>query len=734
MPMQQYEQFDFSVGEISPGFVTRAGVDIRNRSLKTAKNVVPDIDGTLAARPGSQLMAVLESDGQAVTTVIADTPYLLVFTDEKVDIWNRLTRAVVTTLFTQPWDATAAIEMIVAPQGSRVFVFHRSFAPVTIERSAAGTWSASTFSPTAGIGGALAQPYYRFADAGVTLTPSSTTGSITLTASASYFVSDHVGLRLRLQGREVEITAYTDATHVTATVVQTLFPTVTLPVTSSAGFEVGEVIQGQDSTAQGEVVGVPSGTSLTVLMQTFTAFYYSGSTGEKVVGRNAVTLTTGAQSTTTNAAVLDWTEQAMSDLRGWPGTGAVHSRRLWFSAFEQIPFGITASAVNAFSDFEVGTNDADAIFEELASENTGLILHIVSAEQLLVLTSRKAFYYPESEANPIKPSGFDLIQIGPDGASGCRPALISEGVMFASSGGGSVMGAFPTGDVRRSWRTADMSRLASHLVNSPRSMTYVSGPQDPEAEGQERRVRRFVYAVNSDGKMSVISYSETEGDAVPGWVPWETNGDFRWVEADDGECWFIVRRTYDGGDQYHLEVFDQTYLLDGALPVTDEQGPASGEVIQTVDGEIDAELVYRCPYYPNATLSLVQDGVYIGEVETDGDGDFGVLDLPGQIEVGFGFDIECVPWTPLPPEDQRARRRKRRMSGILVRYQGKGIAVDGVLRPLYEALDDQTAPAPERDEWWRWVGFGWSQEPTCTVTRAFPAPFRLLGLALEVAG
>ena len=733
MPSQQFEQFDFSVGEISPGFITRAGLTVRARSLKHARNVIPDIDGTLSARPGTVLAGVLVSDGQIATTVIAGSSFKLVFTDTKVDVWDQTARTVIATMFFQPWDATAATEMVVAPQGSKVFVFHKTFAPVQIERSSAGVWSASTFTFDTGIGGAKSQPYYRFAAPGVSLTPSGTSGAITLTASAAYFSASHVGLRLRIQGREVTISGYTDSTHVSANVVQTLFPTVTLPVTSSLGFEIGEVIEGKDSTAKGEVIGIPSGTSLTVLMQTFTAFYYSGS-GEKVVGRNAVTETTAAQTVTTDAAVLDWTEQAMSDLRGWPATGAVHSGRLWMSGFDLIPFGIVASAVNSFSDCEVGVNDADAIFEELSNESTGLIRHIVSAEQLLVLTSRKAFYYPESEANPIKPSGFDLLQIGPDGSSSCRPALISEGVMFASSGGGSVLGAFPTGDVRRSWRTADMSRLAAHLVNSPRCMTYVSGPRDPYRTGDERGIQRFVYAVNSDGKMSVLSYNETDSDAVPGWVGWDTAGEFRWADADEGEAWVIATREYNGATAYHLEIVDYDYLLDSALPVTDYRGAASGQTITTPDGVILADKVYRCPYYPNATLSLVIGDTYIGEVVTNGSGDFGVPDMAGTITVGFSFEVECVPWTPLNEQDQRARRRKRRLSGILVRYQGKGIAVDGVLRPLYGALDDQTAAAPERDEWWRWTGFGWSYEPTCTITRAFPAPWKLLGLALEVAG
>lgn len=734
MPSQQYEQFDFSLGEIEPDYVTRAGLAVRGRSLRRAKNTQITAAGNLIARPGTIRLDNIPSNGEVVSVVIGAETYMLVFSTAGVDIWNKTTRSYVQAVTGQPWGVGMEDQIVVCPQGAKTYIFHQDFQPRVLTRANDGTWSIAIYTPTEGIGGALAQPYYRFADAGVTLTPSGTSGSITLTASAAYFEAAHAGLRLRLQGREVEIDTFTDSTHVSATVIQTLFPTVTLDVTSSLGFEVGEVVTGKDSTAKGEVVAVPDSTHLTILMQSFTAFYYSGSAGEKIIGRNAVTENTAAQSTTTNAAVLDWTEQLMSDLRGWPGTGAVHAGRLWMGAFEEVPFGIVASAVNTFTDLEVGAEDADAIFEELSNEGTGVLRHIVSAEQLIVLTSRRALYYPESEANPIKPSGFQLLQIGPDGAGACKPALISEGVMFADAGNGSVMGCFPTGDVRRSWRTADMSRLVPHLINTPRSMAYVSGPQDPDATAGERKVQRFVYSANEAGDMAVVSYSETEGDAVPGWTPWTTYGYFRWVEADQGECWVITARIYDSAVNYHLEIFDRNRLLDGSVDVTSLQGAASGQTIATVDGDIPADLVYRCVEYPNATLSLVQGGSYIGEVETDSNGDFGALDMDGDIEVGFKFDVECIPWTPLPPEDERARRRKRRLSRIGARYKGKGTAIDGTLRPLYDATDDPSAAAPERDEWWFRPGYGWSQEPSCTITRAFPAPWHLLGVTLDVAG
>jgi hypothetical protein len=74
------------------------------------------------------------------------------------------------------------------------------------------------------IGKARRQPYHKFADPDVTLTPSGTTRdtTITVTASAPVFDAQDVGQRFRIEQREIEILAVTSATSATATVKETL--------------------------------------------------------------------------------------------------------------------------------------------------------------------------------------------------------------------------------------------------------------------------------------------------------------------------------------------------------------------------------------------------------------------------------------------------------------------------------------------------------------------------------
>ncbi|WGM47650.1 hypothetical protein KOAAANKH_02532 [Brevundimonas sp. NIBR10] len=728
MPSRQVEQKTFETGEVGEAHLFRADLDVRGKSLRRARNVRILVSGAVEARPGTERIHTAAGDGLVTIMVVQDTAFVLLLTAGRLDVFDMATRALIESETGCAWTLAMIQDdvtpLVIEPYDNEARVFHPTMAEQLITRAVAGTWSVAADAAADGIGGSIRQPYYRFAARSVSLTPSATTGSITLTASAAYFVAGHVGLRFRLQSREVEITAVTDSTTATATVIQTLYPTVTVAVTSGAGFEVGEVVQGRDTASEGEVVAV-GGSSLTILMQSFTPFFYDAAatpTGEQIIGRNATTRVTAAPTNTTNAAVLDFDEVAESAVRGYAATGAVHRNRLWKARLPEVPFGVLASADGDFQDFQAGVADNDAIFVLLGDTRGGVVRHVVSAEQLLLATSRGVFYVPESEANPIRPTSFSVNQIGPDGASPCKPVLISEGVVMVEDGGGSVMGIFPTGDVRRSWKTADLSLLSAHLIAAPRSLAYVSGGEtDPE---------RYVYAANAAGTMPVVYYSDSA--EVFGWTLWESAGVARSLAAYKGECWAVFSRDHGGTTVYSLEVFDPARFMDACVDVDDLQGPASGEVIVGPDGSIPADLIHRCAALAGATCSLMIGEAYIGEVTLDADGDFGVLDIDGTITLGRNFVPEIEPWPPQPAQDDRAHRRKQRIHTARVRWQGRYMAVQGQLLPPYRGGEDTSAAPPLRDEIAPVPIFGWAYEPTVTYTRPYPGPWRVMGTIHEV--
>lgn len=729
MPSRQVEQLTFETGEVTDTHTFRADLAVRNKSLKRARNVRIRVSGAVDARPGTVRLATLPGDGIVREMIVQDTVYVLVLTDGRLDVWSKAGRSLVQSVTGCPWTLAMIQDdvtpLVIDPYDRRARVFHPTMPEQVIAVSAAGAWTVVPDATADGIGGSKRQAYYRFADSGVSLTPSGSTGAITLASSAPYFASGHVGVRLRLQGREVEITGFTDAQNVAATVIQQLYPTYTVPVETSVGYEVGEIVQGRDTQSQGEIVGIPSGTSLTVLMQTFTPFFYDAAAtppGEQIIGANRTARVTGSPTITTDAAVLDWDEQAENPVRGYAATGTVHRNRQWKGRLPNVPFGILASAISDFQDFLVGTGDSDALFEEVGDTRAGVVRQVVSADQLLVGTSRSINYVPESEANPIRPTSFSLIEIGPDGVSPARPARLSEGVMFVENGGGSIIGVFPTGDVRRSWRAVDVSILSHHLIARPRVLTYVNGGEtDPE---------RYVYGCNAEGDMPVVFYSDSA--EVFGWTLWETEGACRSLCAHEGEAWGVFRRMHGLSTVFSLEVFDPDRHMDASITVTDFRGAATGQTIETPDGDVPADLLYRCVDMAGATCDLMVGESYIGRVMVDPAGDFGVPDLPGAIQLGRNFVPEIETWPPQRPEDQRARRRPQRISRAEVRWRGRYLAINGTLKPVYRGGEDTSQAPPLRDELATAPMFGWSQDPTATFSRPYPGPWQVLGIVLEV--
>ena len=273
MPTRLVEQTSYETGEVGEAHLFRADLGVRAKSVKRARNVRILVSGALEARPGTERIATAAGDGICVLMVVQDTAFVLVLTHQRLDVYDKATRALVDSVTGCDWTLTMLQDdvtpLTVEPYDNEARVLHQSLLEQIITRASDGQWSVADAEPAEGIGGSLRQSYYRYAERGVSLTPSAVTGSVTLTASASYFVAGHVGKRMRLQGREVTITAVTNGTTATATVVQTLFPTLTLTVASTAGFEVGEIIQGRDTQTEGEVVQINSGVSMAVLMSSF---------------------------------------------------------------------------------------------------------------------------------------------------------------------------------------------------------------------------------------------------------------------------------------------------------------------------------------------------------------------------------------------------------------------------------------------------------------------------------
>ena len=217
-------QTNFSSGQLDPRMMSRADVGVYNNSGENLLNNSPLVQGGARRRPGSDYVATLTGHTRLEKLRFNDTQlYIFAFSNTELKIFNSA-GSLLQTLTSQPWSATTMWEMRLTSAGDTTIITHEDFAMQKLLRTGATTFTIAAYAfESHSSGYPRYQPFYKFADDSTTLTPSATSGSgVTLTASAASFVSAHVGSIIRYKGKECDVTGFTDTTHVTVTVRETL--------------------------------------------------------------------------------------------------------------------------------------------------------------------------------------------------------------------------------------------------------------------------------------------------------------------------------------------------------------------------------------------------------------------------------------------------------------------------------------------------------------------------------
>lgn len=581
--------------------------------------------GGMKRRPGTWLRDTLVGWSKGVEFVDKNgNSFKLVFSNARLDVYDS-TNTLVQTITGTRWSSNALVDqMYVDRYEGAALVTHNNFWPQAVTVDDSGTWSVSDFAFDAAFSGGPAQPYYRYAAKLVTLQPSGLTGSITLTTSASVFVNvgggaSHIGTYFRYLGCPVLITAVVSSTSATGTVQEALPQTVTFTVDNASNFAVDEQAEGLDSGAKGVITNI-SGT-------TFTFVYVSNfgglKSGETLVGDSskAQCKLTSNPSNTTPAAVVDWDEQAFSTVRGFPGCGATHRGRVYFTNMRDLPRGITASAAGLPNYFLVGANDGDAFFELLPDFKGQRGLYVIEAEQGLVLTDQAVYVLPEVNA-PVTPSTITFNRAATIGAAAyMKPIPTEQGFAFVEAGANRVMGILPTGSISAPWEVKDISAFWSELLTGPASMGF-----NYQTAGFPER---YGFVLNTDGTVAAVKYQDPQANVPLGWTVWKTaNGAPHSLFTANGKLFAILNRSSPAA--WTLEEFDDALYLDCC-------SAWNGSAM--------------LPFYANTTIAVMNAGTawYRGSYAVDGSGNVqGFTAGAGSYVVGYDLATRLTPTPAIP--------------------------------------------------------------------------------------
>lgn len=217
----------FTAGELGDQLLGRGDLRAFENGARRLRNVFIQPTGGVTRRPGLRHVAMLPGAARLIAFEFnTEQSYLLALTHQRLDIFRD---DVVVATLAAPWTAAMLDQIAHTQSADTLLLLHPAMPPQRVTRSSHTSWS---------IGGWewVAPPFFRFAAPELALTPSATTGSVTLTASAPFFAPGHAGAQLRIGGRRVTVTAVASATSATAQVAEALSAAAPTPDWDEAAF------------------------------------------------------------------------------------------------------------------------------------------------------------------------------------------------------------------------------------------------------------------------------------------------------------------------------------------------------------------------------------------------------------------------------------------------------------------------------------------------------------------
>ncbi|HWX50418.1 MAG TPA: hypothetical protein VNZ61_20400 [Roseomonas sp.] len=206
----------FTAGELNDQLLGRGDLRAFENGARRLRNVFIQPTGGVTRRPGLRHVAMLPGAARLIAFEFnTEQTYLLVLTHQRLQVFMGDTEV---ASLGAPWTSGMLDQIAYTQSADTLLLLHPEMPPQRVTRSSHTAWSIGPW-PW------VAEPFYRFATPDVTLAASGTTGNVTLTASAAIFQTGHAGVRLRLNGRHLRITAVLSGTSALADVQEALVDT-----------------------------------------------------------------------------------------------------------------------------------------------------------------------------------------------------------------------------------------------------------------------------------------------------------------------------------------------------------------------------------------------------------------------------------------------------------------------------------------------------------------------------
>lgn len=406
----------------------------------------------------------------------------------------------------------------------------------------------------------------------ITITPSATTGTITLVADANIFDGNHVGALWQIsQKRGTQVLSGSLASDTNSTESDTFTggysfttsgtwnATVTLERKASNSTVWVNALASLNSTNFDNPANEESaGASFRVRMSS----YVSGSCSytfmiSDPMNHGVVRISEYIDANDVNALVItaledtnatkQWREGYWSNYRGWPKAVEFHQQRLVYGGSTSFPQTIWFGKANPndYLDFTEGVLDTSAFTIALPGQNP--IQWLLSQDYLFIGTSGSVGKYGD-QGKAITPTSPNYREQSKAGAAGIKAVLAGDALLYIERGGTKVRELIYSLAMDK-YLSPDLTILSENITRGGIVDVAFQVRPDP-----------MLWCVLSDGNMAVLTYQRDQ--EVIGWTLHNTEGTFESVcripgvpGTSEDEIWVSVKRTPDGNEVRYIEQF-----------------------------------------------------------------------------------------------------------------------------------------------------------------------------------
>ena len=562
----------FNSGELSPLLRYRVDLDKKYLGVETMENFFVKPQGTAMRRAGTFYVDVAAGVSHLVSFESStDDAYILEFSDSLIRYYRCVSGVAgqilddsgATYEITTVYDEDQISEIQYVQLNDVMYIVHPDDPPQKLIRIDHDEWTIADVGWEWG-------PFLDQNTTTTTITPSATTGEITLTASAATFTADNVGSLWKIIEKSANsytsgnIASNTSSSNVaiegdglltlegTWTGLMTLEKSV---VDADSWEPVYPKLNGDAPNIEYSFSESDAGYEYRVTMTdrtsgscdyTLTA-YNSDVSG--YVEITAFTSTTSVTATVTStlagtAATTKWAEGAWSPRRGYPRAICIYQNRLCLAGTTYQPNGFWASASADPESMRESTLDNGAIAYEVSATKQNPILWLQDKNGVIAGTTGSVIrIFSQSNTSVLTASTIGSERQAEAGSADMKPALVGDSIVFVDRNRRKVRDMIY--DLQSDgFVSPELTVMAEHIT-SP-SLIDIAVQNRPD---------NIVWFVRSDGQLVSLTYNRNEG--VVAWARHITDGKFESVAVipgtDEDQVWFVVKRTINSGEVRYIE-------------------------------------------------------------------------------------------------------------------------------------------------------------------------------------